>query len=65
MSDSCLLVKPDKAAELLTISPRKLWELTNRGEVPCVRIGKSVRYLPEDLRAWIDSLRVESESAAA
>ena len=50
-----LLLKPSDAAEALSISPRKLWAMTNAGEIPCVRFGKSVRYDPADLRAWIDS----------
>lgn len=50
-----LLVKPPEAARLLSISPRKLWELTNCGEIPCVRIGAAVRYSLSDLEAWIQS----------
>jgi excisionase family DNA binding protein len=50
-----LLLKPSHAAEALSISPRKLWAMTNSGEIPCVRFGKSVRYDPADLREWIDS----------
>ena len=50
-----LLLKPCDAAETLSISPRKLWAMTNAGEIPCVRFGKSVRYDPADLREWIDS----------
>ena len=48
-----LLVKPAQAAAMLAISPRKLWSLTNCGEIPCVRIGTAVRYSPADLEAWI------------
>ena len=47
------LVKTKPAAEYLSISTRKLWELTNCGEIPHVRIGRSVRYRPEDLDAYI------------
>lgn len=50
-----LLLKPSDAAEALSISPRKLWAMTNAGEIPCVRFGKSVRYDPTDLREWIDA----------
>ncbi len=50
-----LLWTAKQAAEALSISQRKLWELTNCREIPCVRIGKCVRYSPDDLRAWIDS----------
>ncbi len=49
-----LLLKPGDAAAALSISPRKLWAMTNASEIPCVRFGKSVRYDPADLRAWID-----------
>jgi excisionase family DNA binding protein len=50
-----LLLKPLDAAEALSISPRKLWAMTNAGEIPRVRFGKSVRYDPADLREWIDA----------
>lgn len=43
-----------EAAEALAISPRTLWELTKRREIPCVRIGRSVRYAPPELKAWIN-----------
>lgn len=47
------LLRSKEAAELLAISTRKLWELTNRGEIPRVKIGKAVRYDLVDLVAWI------------
>jgi excisionase family DNA binding protein len=48
-----LLVRPDEAAKLLAVSPRTLWSLTHAGVVPCVRLGKSVRYSMDTLRAII------------
>jgi excisionase family DNA binding protein len=53
-SQALLLTAPE-AAKALAISPRTLWSLTQRGDIPCVRIGRSVRYDLEDLRAWIAS----------
>jgi len=47
------LLRAKEAAELLAISERKLWELTNAGRVPCLRIGRAVRYDCQDLLAWI------------
>lgn len=47
-----ILLKPREAAELLSISQRKLWELTNRGDVPYVGVDRSVRYRPSSLEAW-------------
>ncbi len=52
-----LLLDAREAASSLAISQRKLWELTNCRSIPCVRIGRLVRYKPEDLAAWIDSQR--------
>jgi len=48
-----ILLRPNEAAQVLAISPRKLWELTDCGEIPCVRIGRAVRYSVEDLKEWI------------
>ena len=52
-SQPSLLVKPDEAAKLLSISTRTLWTLTREGVVPCVRLGKSVRYSLDSLCAVI------------
>lgn len=49
-----LLLNANQAAEALAISPRKLWSMTSSGEVPCLRIGRSVRYSVDELRRWID-----------
>ena len=49
-----LLLKPDEAAAALGISPRLLWTLTKDGKIPCLRLGRAVRYDPRDLRAWIE-----------
>ena len=49
-----LLLRPTDAAKALAISPRKLWSLTASGEIPCIRIGRSVRYDCADLRTWVN-----------
>ena len=51
-----LLLKPAEAAAALAISPRLLWSKTKRGEIPCVRIGKAVRYLPSALQRTVEKL---------
>ena len=42
-----------EAARALGISPRTLWSLTASGEVPHVRIGKSVVYPVVALQEWL------------
>ncbi|MEM0983972.1 MAG: helix-turn-helix domain-containing protein [Planctomycetota bacterium] len=48
-----LLLTEREAAATLSISPRKLWELRMCGTIPCVRLGRSVRYDRDDLKTWI------------
>jgi excisionase family DNA binding protein len=57
-----LLLTPRDAAGVLRISERLLWELTDRKEIPCLKIGRLVRYSPADLQAWIDRTKLEQES---
>jgi len=46
------------AAAALSISPSMLAKLTApRGPIPCTKLGTCVRYRPEDLRAYLDSLQ--------
>ena len=49
-----LLWSPAEAAAALRISPRLLWSKTKIGEIPCLRIGKAVRYSPVALQRYID-----------
>ena len=49
-----LLIKPKEAALALAISERSLWQLTKDGSLPCVRIGRTVRYDLRDLETWVD-----------
>lgn len=49
------LLKSREAAGYLNISERKLWDLTQRGEIPHIPIGRAVRYDPRDLQAWVEA----------
>ena len=50
-ADSLLTV--EQAAKILTISQRHLWDLTNRGELPAIKIGRSVSYSSKDIAEFI------------
>jgi hypothetical protein len=58
-----LLLNSRDAAEALGISPRTLWELTAKREIPVIRLpgrGKArraLRYDVEDLRKWVDRIK--------
>ncbi|HEX8912801.1 MAG TPA: helix-turn-helix domain-containing protein [Humisphaera sp.] len=48
------LLPPPDAARALGVSERTLFSLTKRGDLPAVRIGRSVRYDPADLRVFVE-----------
>ena len=48
-----LALTPRQAARSLSISERMLWGLTERGAVPCIRIGRRVVYPIDLLRDWL------------
>ncbi len=52
-----LLLTATQAAEALAISPRKLWSMTQSGQVPHIRLGRCLRYPAADLQRWIDARR--------
>ena len=56
-SNESRLLTAKEAAEILHISTRKLWGLSNQREIPTVRIGKSVRYKIEDLWEYDEKQR--------
>lgn len=50
---SPILLNARTAAQTLSLSPRTLWTLTNRGEIPVVRISsRCLRYRLVDLEEW-------------
>jgi len=48
-----LLIDAPAACALLCLGERRLWELSNCNAIPSYKIGKSRRYCPDELRAWI------------
>jgi excisionase family DNA binding protein len=48
------LLSRSVTAKRLNISERLLWRLTQRGSIPCVRLGRSVRYCPKAIAKVIE-----------
>lgn len=59
-----ILVNSTEAARLLAISPRTLWTLTQSGEIPSLKIGKSVRYHRDILNQWAKKRLTGTEADA-
>ncbi len=49
-----LLLSPQQASRALAISERTLWARTQSKEIPCIRIGKLVRYSVDSLKKYIE-----------
>lgn len=49
-----LSLRPAEAAAALGVGRTALWEMTVAGDVPHVRIGKSVRYPVDGLKRWLN-----------
>jgi excisionase family DNA binding protein len=54
--DRLLITKPELAART-GLSERKLDDLVQRGELPAVRIGRSIRFAVTDVIAFIEGKR--------
>lgn len=51
------LVTADAAADMLSVSPRTLFSLTKKGEIPALNIGRALRYDIADVWAFIASAK--------
>jgi excisionase family DNA binding protein len=49
----------EEAAEYLGVKKSWVYEATREGRIPVVPLGKHLRFLQEDLDAWIAEHRVE------
>ena len=56
----CLAMRTRDAAKALSISDRLLWEWTNKGVVPHVRLGTAVLYPVDSLREWLQKQAKEN-----
>jgi excisionase family DNA binding protein len=48
-------------AARLAVQPLTIYRMVDQGKLPAVRIGKSIRFEPEAVAAFLDSVRVGTE----
>jgi excisionase family DNA binding protein len=58
-----LLLRISEAAEAVGLGKTKFYELVQAGEVPSVRIGRSVRVSAEALHEWVQARTAEADDA--
>ncbi|MBY0587250.1 helix-turn-helix domain-containing protein [bacterium] len=51
---TALAIRPREAAKMLGVSERTLFTWTRDGIIPAAKIGRTVLYSVDHLRAWID-----------
>jgi len=54
-----LILRKEKAAKLLgDMSLSSLEKMTSKKQIPHLKIGTAVYYVPDDLRAWLASKKI-------
>jgi excisionase family DNA binding protein len=51
------LLTPEQAAALLSVRRSWVYDAARSGHLPCVRVGRHVRFLRSDLEGWVASQR--------
>ena len=59
------LLTPRETAKRLAISKRHLFHLTRSGQLPCVRVGKCVRYNVETIQKWVRETEATDQPSTA
>lgn len=54
------LLTTNEAADALGIGRRTLQERVEAREIACIKIGRSIRFDPADLRRFVDARRVQA-----
>ena len=57
-----LLLRVPEAAEWLSVGRSTVYELVQRGELPTVHIGRSVRIPAAAVRAWVEQQAAEADA---
>jgi excisionase family DNA binding protein len=49
------LLRPDQAAELLSVKTSWVYDAVRTGRLPCLRIGRHIRFTRAMLEDWLQS----------
>jgi excisionase family DNA binding protein len=51
------LLRPDEVAELLAVKTSWVYEAVRTGKLPCIRLGRHIRFTRGMLEEWLDAGR--------
>ena len=57
------LLKPKDAAELLSVRPSWVYEAVRTGRLPCIKVGRHLRFVRSDLERWVAEQREPARAA--
>ena len=47
------LLRPEQAAQLLAVKPSWIYEAVRTGRLPCLRVGRHIRFTQTMLEDWL------------
>lgn len=56
------LLRSDEVADMLGITKRSVEEFARQGRLPCIRLGKSVRYCRAQVAAAVEAAAAEGRT---
>lgn len=59
------LLKAEDVAKKLNLALPTIYQFAHRGLLPCVKLGRSVRFRPESLQRFLDNREKEMYAKAA
>lgn len=58
------LLDPEQAAALLNVRPSWIRDATRAGRLPCIRVGRHLRFTRPMLEQWAAQHRIENAAAS-
>ena len=49
------LLRPEQAAQLLSVKPSWIYDAVRTGRLPCLRVGRHIRFTQTMLEDWLTS----------
>jgi excisionase family DNA binding protein len=56
VADDLGLLTPDQLCALLQVTKSWLYDQVEAGKIPCLRLGKQLRFRREDIHRYLESL---------
>lgn len=51
------LLRPEQAADLLSVKTSWIYDAVRTGKLPCIRVGRHIRFTRQMIEEWLQSQR--------